>query len=150
MQNRMFSVLSFSSIKLKLWQNILTENRPPTPFLTSLVVQMVKRLPTMWSAQVRSVGREDPLGKEMAAHSSTLAWEIPWTKSVVGYSPWGHKDSNMTSLHFTIFECAIGWYWRRKWQPTPVSLPGESHGWRSLVGYSPRGCKELDTTERLN
>ena len=39
--------------------------------------------------------------------------------------------------------------WRRKWQPTPVFLPGESHGWRSLVGYSPWGRKELDTTERL-
>ena len=36
--------------------------------------------------------------------------------------------------------------WRRKWQPTPVFLPGESHGQRSLVGYSPEGCKELDTT----
>ena len=40
--------------------------------------------------------------------------------------------------------------WRRKWQPTPVFLPGESHRRRSLVGYSPRGCKELDTTEQLN
>ena len=39
--------------------------------------------------------------------------------------------------------------WRRKWQPTPVSLPGESHGPRSLVGYSPRGRKESDMTERL-
>ena len=37
---------------------------------------------------------------------------------------------------------------RRKWQPTPVLLPGESHGWRSLVGYSPWGRKESDTTER--
>ena len=40
--------------------------------------------------------------------------------------------------------------WRRKWQPTPVFLPGESHGQRSLVGYSPRGHKESDTTERLH
>ena len=40
--------------------------------------------------------------------------------------------------------------WRRKWQPTPVLLPGKSHGWRSLVGYSPWGCKESDTTERLH
>ena len=39
--------------------------------------------------------------------------------------------------------------WRRKWQPTPVFLPGESHGWRSLVGYSPRGRKGSDMTERL-
>ena len=37
--------------------------------------------------------------------------------------------------------------WRRKWQPTPVCLPGKFHGQRSLVGYSPYGCKELDTTE---
>ena len=38
--------------------------------------------------------------------------------------------------------------WRRKWQPTPIFLPGESHGQRSLVGYSPWGHKESDTTER--
>ena len=40
--------------------------------------------------------------------------------------------------------------WRRKWQPTPIFLPGEFHGERSLVGYSPRGRKESDTTEQLN
>ena len=40
--------------------------------------------------------------------------------------------------------------WRRKWQPTPVFLPGESHGCRSLVGYSPWGHKESDMTERLH
>ena len=38
----------------------------------------------------------------------------------------------------------------RKWQPAPVFLPGNFHGQRSLVGYSPSGCKELDTTEQLN
>ena len=37
--------------------------------------------------------------------------------------------------------------WRKKWHPTPVLLPGKSHGQRSLVGHSPWGCKELDTTE---
>ena len=41
-------------------------------------------------------------------------------------------------------------FWRRKWQPTPVCLPGESHGGRSLVGCSPWGCKELVMTERLH
>ena len=40
--------------------------------------------------------------------------------------------------------------WRRKWHPTPVFLPGESHGRRSLVGYSPWGCKQPDATERLH
>ena len=45
---------------------------------TSLVAQMVKRLPTMQGTWVRSLGQEDPLEKEMATHSSTLAWKIPW------------------------------------------------------------------------
>ena len=40
--------------------------------------------------------------------------------------------------------------WRRKWQPTPVFLPGKSHGWRSLTGYSPRGPKDSDMTEQLH
>ena len=40
--------------------------------------------------------------------------------------------------------------WKRAWQPTPVFLPGESHGQRNLAGYSPWGCKELDMTERLS
>ena len=40
--------------------------------------------------------------------------------------------------------------WRRNWQPTPVFLPGESHGWKSLEGYNPRGHKEADTPERLS
>ena len=45
-------------------------------------------------------------------------------------------------------QCTL--FWRRKWQPTPVLLPGKSHGWRSLVVYSPWGHKESDTTERLH
>ena len=47
---------------------------------TSLVAQMVKHLPTMWETQVQSLGREDPLEKEMATHSSILTWKIPWTE----------------------------------------------------------------------
>ena len=43
-----------------------------------LVAQTVKRLPTMWETRVPSLGREDSLEKEMAPHSSTLAWKIPW------------------------------------------------------------------------
>ena len=62
-----------------------------------LVAQMVKSLPAVQETQVRSLGWEDPLEKEMAT--------------------------------------------------TPVFLPGESHGWRSLVGHSLCGCKELDMTE---
>ena len=47
---------------------------------TSLVAQMVKRLSTMRETRVRSLGRKDPLEKEMATHSSTLAWKVPWTE----------------------------------------------------------------------
>ena len=42
------------------------------------MAQTVKHLPTMWETQVRSLGQEDPLEKEIATHSSTLAWKIPW------------------------------------------------------------------------
>ena len=48
--------------------------------VSSLVVQMVKHLPTMWEALVHSLGQDDPLEKEMATHSSTLAWKIPSTE----------------------------------------------------------------------
>ena len=53
---------------------------------------------------VQSLGREDLLEKEMATHSSTLAWKIPGQRSLVGYSPWGHKESDTTErLHFLFF-----------------------------------------------
>ena len=48
--------------------------------MASLVAQMIKCLPAMWETQVRSPGGEDPLEKEMATYSSTLAWKIPWTE----------------------------------------------------------------------
>ena len=67
-----------------------TGSRPPNSdhdlfcfwckFWTSLMAQMVKHLPTMQETWVRSLGQEDPLEKEMATHSSTLAWKIPWTE----------------------------------------------------------------------
>ena len=61
----------------------------------SCVAQSVKTLPAMQETQetwVQSPGWEDPLEKEMATHSSILAWRIPWTEEPGGYSPWGHKD----------------------------------------------------------
>ena len=44
------------------------------------MAQMVKRLPAVWETQVRSLGWEDPLENEMATHSSTFSWKIPWTE----------------------------------------------------------------------
>ena len=64
------------------------------------MAQTVKRLSAMLETQVRSLDWEDPLEKEMAAHSSILAWKTPWTWSLVGYHPWGHKESDRTErLH---------------------------------------------------
>ena len=63
------------------------------------MAQMVKHLPTMQESQVQSLGREDPLEKDMATHSSTLAW-----RSLVGYSLWGSTELDMTKrLHFFFF-----------------------------------------------
>ena len=71
---------------------------PLSDIKTSLVAQMVKRLSTMLETQVRSLGREDLLVKEMAIHSSTIAWKIPWTEEPG--SPWGSKESDTTErLH---------------------------------------------------
>ena len=75
------------------------------------MAQRLKHLPTRRETPVQSLGREDPLEKEMATHSSILAWRIPWMENL---------------------------------------MDGESHGRRSLVGYSPRGHKESDTTEQLH
>ena len=68
----------------------------------------------------------------MAPHSSTLAWKIPWMEEPGGLQSMGllrvtHNWTTSLSL-FTFM------HWRRKWQPTPVFLPGESQGWWSLVG----------------
>ena len=83
----------------------------------------------------------------MAPHSSTVAWKTPWTEEPgrlqsMGLLGVGRDWATSLSL-FTFMQ------WRRKWQPTPVFLPGESQGQRSLMGCRLWGCKESDTTKRL-
>ena len=58
-------------------------------FRTSLVAQMVKRLPAMWETRVFSLGWEDTLEKEMATHSSAVAWRIPWREDPGGLQSMG-------------------------------------------------------------
>ena len=82
----------------------------------------------------------------MATHSSTLAWRIPWMGGPGGLQSTRSQSDTTERLHFLSFYSS---FWRRKWQPTPVFLPGESHGWRGLVGYSPWGCKESDMTKQV-
>ena len=83
--------------------------------------------------------------KAMAPHSSTLAWKIPWTEEPgrlqsMGLLRVGQDWATSLSL-FTFM------HWRRKWQSTPVFLPGESQGQGSLVGCRLWGRTESDTTE---
>ena len=69
------------------------------PSVTSLVAQMVKRLPTMWETQVRSLGWEDPLEKEIATHSSTLAWKIPWAEEPGSLQSMGSQRVGHDSMY---------------------------------------------------
>ena len=83
--------------------------------------------------------------KAMAPHSSTLAWKTPWMEEpgrqqFTGLRRVGHDWVTSLSLFTSM-------HWRRKWQPTPVFLPGESQGQGSLVGCHLWGRTESDTTE---
>ena len=110
------------------------------------MAQTVKNLPAVQETQVQSPDQEDPLEESMATHSSILAWRTPWTEE-----QWVTKSRTLLSNKHSHFLSHIFKYvWRRKWQPTPEFLPGESHGQRSLVGYSPWGRKESDMTEQLS
>ena len=83
--------------------------------------------------------------KAMAPHSSTLAWKIPWTEEPGRLQSMGSlrvRHNWATSLSLFTFM-----HWRRKWQPTPVFLPGESQGRGSLVGCRLWGRTESDTTQ---
>ena len=85
----------------------------------------------------------------MAIHFSTLAWKIPWEEEPGRLQSMellrvGHDLA--TSLSLSLFTFM---HWRKKWQPTPVLLPGESQGWQSLVGCHLWGRTELDTTEAI-
>ena len=132
------------------------------PILSSTAVNICEKL-FVWIpvfSYVKSIPRSEIAGsvnnflrksqtvfpeKAMAPHSSTLAWKIPWTeepgrlqsmRSLRVWHDWATSLWLFTFMH-----------WRRKWQPTPVFLPGESQGWGSLVGCHLWGRTESDTTE---
>ena len=128
----------------------------------------------MW---VLSLGWEDPLQQETATHSSVLAWRILWTDGPGGLQSMGlqtkqdrieiqaieqqlahqattvnvprvrHQGALCTCSELATLQQT---HLRRQWHPTPVLLPGKSHGQRSLVGCSPWGLEDSDMTERLH
>ena len=139
-------------------------------FRASLVAQLVKNLPAMQETWVRSLGWKDSLKEGMAIHSSILAWRIPRTEEPGGLQSmdsqrvrhdWATKHrtliyleaSQVAQWQVTHLPMQETWVlslgqkipWRRKWQPTPVFLPGESHGQRRLAGYSPWHWKSQQT-----
>ena len=82
-------------------------------------------------------------------------WSLPPLKPCLLW-PTGHTllvcghGQSLAALSIFWFSFSSSPWWRRQWHPTPVLLPGKSHGWRSLVGYSPWGRYESDTTEWLH
>ena len=107
----------------------------PRGFNSSITFQRGKDIHLLWTSLMA-----------MAPHSSPLAWKIPWMEEPGGLQSMGSlrvRHDRETSLSLFTFM-----HWRRKWQPTPVFLPGESQGRRSLVGcHSLWGRTESDTTE---
>ena len=79
-----------------------------------------------------------------------LTCSDPMDCSPPGSSVHGIFPASILLLFFVFLYIIRTLFWRRQWHPTPVLLPGKSHGWRSLVGCSPWGHKESDTTERLH
>ena len=115
---------------------------------TSLVAQMVKCLPTTQEIQVQSLGLEDPLEKEMAPHSSTLAWKIPWMEECGRLQSMGSQRVRQTErLHFYFSLSCIG---EGNGNPLQYSCPenpmDREAWWPTAHGVA----RESDTNQRLN
>ena len=98
-------------------------------------MQNKRWIQSLWKGRSTGEGHENPL--QYSCLDNPMDREPGATFHMVGHN-W--SELAHTWIHI----------WRRQWQPTPVLLPGKSHGRRSLVGCSPWGCEESDTTERLH
>ena len=133
-----FSVLSRMSKALIMIQSNMLGN---------LSYELFKLAPKHPNKGVTQIGAEKPKHTtRVCSHVCSDREHTPWNPA--------NQESNL-GKRLGIWACPY-WNegnflpWRRKWQPTPVVLPGKSHGPRSVVGYSPWGCKESDTTEPLH
>ena len=132
-------------IHVNIWQKPLKYCKVISLQLNKLILKK-KILKKINKKEDLEVSRKKcQLEKAMAPHSSTLAWKIPWMEepgrlqsmeSLRAGHDWATSLSLFTFMH-----------WRKKWLPTPVFLPGESQGQRSLVGCRLWGRTESDTTE---
>ena len=115
-----------------LTPNLMGFTASPPAALATLLLSDKAPVPFTWHT------RTAPPKPPAFLFSSRQTWWLRWESICLQcgrprFNPWVRKIS-----------------WRRKWKPTPVFLPGKSHGWRSLVGYNPWSCKVSDTTERLH
>ena len=121
-----------------LWRDVYLG---PLPIFSTGLFVLLFLLSCMSKPQFKT----SSLQKAMAPHSSTLAWKIPWTEEPGRLHSMGSlrvRHDRVTSLSLFTFM-----HWRRKWQPTPLFLLGESQGWGSLVGCRLWDRTESDTTE---
>ena len=134
--NYLYGGLPFFKIQVN---HFMAQDKPLGAKIIPKCILWVRGLVPFW------ILRHSFLSLTMAPHSSTLAWKIPWMEEPgrlqsMGSLRVGHDWATSLSL-FTFM------HWRRKWQPTPVFLPGESQGRGSLVGCRLWGRTESDTTE---
>ena len=128
---------------------IRKSNQNIKKFRSSLVAQMVKRLPAMRVTWIRSLAREDPLEKEMATHSSTLARNIPWAEEPWRLQSMGSQriEHNwVTSLHFfKEIQCQMNWhrlfesvsehFWFSYIFPSSYASPSQIHFILAIIVY---------------
>ena len=124
-------------------------------FPCGTAVTVVKN-PAANAGDPRDVGPIPELGRSSRRGNGSLLQDSclgnpmdrrPWQDTVHGVTKSQTGLSTPTHNHIHMY---IYWIWRRQWQPTPVLLPGKSHGPRSLVGYNLWGFEESDTTEQLH
>ena len=110
-----------------------------------LVAQLVKSLPVMQETWVQSLGREEPLEREMTTHSSILVWRIPWTEKPGGLLSTGLQESDTTewlNLTYTPSTSWVAWKWKPdismlSWGGRSTNFGGKKHGELSLVCHLP-------------
>ena len=103
----------------------------PTNCWASLIAQLLKNLPALWETWVRSLGREDPLEKGKASHSSILAWRIPWTVQSMGSQRVRHNWVTFTFTSSSDFSILVG-------SPNIFQQNGQSEkSWNWLLFLSP-------------
>ena len=123
----------------------LQHSRPPCPSPTPEATQTHVHLVSDTIQPSHPLSSPSPPVLNFSQHQGLFKWVSPSHQEAKVLELQLQYQSSQWTPRTDLWVRMIPW--RREWQPTPVFLPGESHGQRSLAGYSPQGHKELDTTE---